>query len=114
MTIKNVAEERVIGEIQHAIRIDTYVDRGNLAEFMGSAEEGTLNSVLEAEAEAEADVSYKAKHYGRPAGHRDTPATSFRHKPSTKAGEVELKFTHRGTLRAKTQIVELYRRVNQC
>ncbi len=66
--------------------------------------EDTLNSLLN----AEADAICNASRYQRTPDRLDTRAGSYRRKLLTKAGEVELRVPHLRTLPFETEIIKRY------
>lgn len=80
--------------------------RGHLDEVVRQTVEGTLNSMLD----AEADRLCGAKRYERSADRLDTRAGSYERNLETKADKVKLTVPRLRSLPFETQIIERYRR----
>jgi transposase-like protein len=92
--------------MKEAFRIDEAKVRGHVDQVVRESVEQTLNSLLEAEAEALCG----AGRYERSDARQDTRAGSYSRKLQTKAGEVTLKVPRLRSLPFETQIIERYRR----
>src|SRR5262249_48821849 len=90
--------------LNNVITIDDERIKSHLERVMRGTVEGTLNALLD----AEADRLCNAHRYERSEARRDTRAGHYERKLQTKAGEVRLKVPK---LRARTTaIIERYRR----
>jgi transposase-like protein len=92
--------------MKEAFRIDEAKVRGHVDQVVRASVEQTLNSLLE----AEADALCGAKRYERTDERQDTRAGSYTRKLQTKAGEVKLKVPRLRSLPFETQIIERYKR----
>ena len=92
------------------IRIDESEIRSHLDEVVRGTVEETLNAMLDAEAEAEADEMCHAQRYEHSPDRVDTRAGSYKRKLHTKAGEVEVKVPKLRKHTFETAIIERYRR----
>ena len=88
------------------IRIDEQEIRSHLDRIMKGTVEDTLNSLLD----AEADAICQAGRYERTPDRLDTRAGYYSRKLQTKAGEVQLKVPKLRKLPFETAIIERYRR----
>ncbi|EFC91066.1 putative transposase [Dethiosulfovibrio peptidovorans DSM 11002] len=88
------------------IRIDEQEIRSHLDRIVKGTVEDTLNSLLD----AEADAICQAGRYERTPDRLDTRAGYYSRKLQTKAGEVQLKVPKLRKLPFETAIIERYRR----
>ena len=88
------------------IEINDAEVRGHLRELVRGSVEETLNSLLD----AEADALCGAKRYERSPDRVDTRAGSYKRGLETQAGKVELQVPKLRTIPFETQIIERYRR----
>lgn len=89
-----------------ALKLDVGKVRAHLDEVVRSSVEQTLNTLLD----AEADAVCRAGKYERSPERQDTRAGSYERKLGTKAGEVTLKVPRLRKLPLETAIIERYRR----
>jgi len=102
----SVADETKVGDFQEVIRIDEGQLRGHLQELVRESVEQTLNTMLDAEADAQCG----AKRYQRSPERLDTRAGHYERKLLTPSGEVTLAVPRLRKLPFETEIVERYRR----
>ena len=88
------------------ISIDEGEIRNHLDQMVKKSVEDTLNSLLD----AEADALYRASRYERSPERVDTRAGYYTRQLQTKAGEVTLKMPKLRKLPFETSIIERYRR----
>ncbi len=94
------------GNFEGVIRIEEEKIRSHVGEVVRQTVEETLNSLLE----AEADALCGAKRYARSPERLDTRAGHYDRKLQTQAGEVTLAVPRLRNLPFETQIIERYRR----
>jgi transposase-like protein len=102
----SVADETKVGDFQEVIRIDEGQLRGHLQELVRESVEQTLNTMLDAEADAQCG----AKRYQRSPERLDTRAGHYERKLLTPSGEVTLAVPRLRKLPFETEIIERYRR----
>ena len=100
---KKACETRPVSKI---ISIDEGEIRNHLDQMVKKSVEDTLNSLLD----AEADALCKATRYERSPDRVDTRAGYYTRQLHTKAGEVTLRMPKLRTLTFETSIIERYRR----
>ncbi len=94
------------GNMGQVIQIDDARIRDHLGEIVRGTVEGTLNTMLD----AEADRLCGAERYERTGGRKDTRAGAYERSLHTKAGEVKLKVPKLRQQTFETAIIERYRR----
>lgn len=67
------------------------IDEARIKDHLGEVVRGTVEEMLSALLDAEADRLCKAERYERTQARQDTRAGSYEHKLQTRAGEVSLK-----------------------
>ena len=92
--------------LSKVIRIDENEIRGHLDKLVRDTVEETLNTLLE----AEADAACNAQRYERTPDRIDTRAGHYTRKRHTKVGEVEFKLPKLRKQTFGTAIIERYRR----
>ena len=102
--MENVAQENEKA-ISGAIKIDEKEIRTHLDGLVRQSVEDTLNTLLN----AEADAICQASRYQRSPARQNTRAGSYKRKLLTKAGKVELHVPRLRTLPFETQIIERYK-----
>src|SRR5262252_3253857 len=86
------------------------IDEGKIQEHLGEVVRSTVEEMLNAMLDAEADRLCRAERYERTEARKDTRAGSYQRQLQTKAGEVTLKVPKLRTLPFETAIIERYRR----
>ena len=92
--------------LHKVVQIDEKRIQDHLGELVRGSVEETLNSLLDAEADAQCG----AKRYERSSDRVDTRAGHYSRKLHTKAGEVDLKVPKLRKMTFETAIIERYRR----
>ena len=101
--MENVAQENE-KSIKGLIKVDEKEVKDHLDTLVRRSVEETINSLLD----AEADAICKAGRYQRSADRLDTRAGTYKRKLLTTAGEVELKVPRLRTLPFETEIIRRY------
>ena len=86
------------------------IDEARITDHLGEMVRGTVEEVLNALLDAEADRLCGAGRYERSEGRRDTRAGSYDRALHTKAGEVKLRVPKLRKQTFETAIIERYRR----
>ena len=86
------------------------IDEEGVKDHLGQIVKGTVQDILNAMLDAEADVLCNAQRYERSTERKDTRAGSYRRKLHTRAGEVEITVPKLRALPFETAIIERYRR----
>lgn len=102
----SVADETKVADVPRLIRIDEDQLRGHVDQVVRESVEETLNTMLD----AEADALCGAQRYERSPDRVDTRAGHRTRKLTTKAGEVTLQVPRLRNAPFETQIIERYRR----
>ena len=87
-----------------------WIDEGEIRSHLDQIVRGTVEETLNTLLEAEADAICKASRYERSPERTDTRAGHYDRKLHTKAGEVTLKVPKLRSLPFETAIIERYRR----
>jgi len=96
--------------ILSAERADTTIDEARIRDHLGELVRGTVEETLNSLLDAEADALCGAQRYERSPDRVDTRAGSYDRKLHTKAGEVTLKMPKLRSQPFETAIIERYRR----
>ena len=86
------------------------IDDGKIRAHLGAVVRATVEEMLNALLDAEADVLCGARKYERTEDRKDTRAGSYERQLHTKAGEVTLQVPKLRSLPFETAIIERYRR----
>ena len=101
-----MGEDKEAAGVSNVIWIDEERIKDHLGRIVRGTVEGTLNAVLD----AEADRLCNAKRYERTEARQDTRAGTYARKLHTRAGEVSLRAPKLRRQTFETAIIERYRR----